>query len=200
MKLKFFALLCTIIFLAVACKEQPTKGGRRFNYTVIKDSLYLTADETKKFDEITESYTRQLRANREKYKDDKDKAKAESEVITQKQDEEIKILLGAEKFEIYQREVAIERKGREKHNLELIKTDLGLDSTQQAKYDMANEAFFKTLRDNHDNYHGKPDVYQQYYTELDVSRKEAFKQLMTPQQYEQYIQLTEKYKIGKFEK
>lgn len=92
-----------------------------------------------------------------------------------------------------------ERKGREQHNMNLIKAELGLDSIQNAKFDLINEAFYTTLIDNHDNYHGKPKVYEQYYKEIDVNRKVAFKELMTDDQYNNYLELVKKYNFGKSE-
>jgi hypothetical protein len=107
--------------------------------------------------------------------------------------------LNDEQYLIYEREIKIEREGREQHNMKLISEALALDSAQRIKFTLANEAFYTTLIDNHDNYHGKPDVYLEYYKELDVSRKAAFKKLMTEDQYSNYLKLADQYNIGKSE-
>lgn len=196
--LTFFVL--ALFVLAMGCKGEQQKGGRkggRINYTLIKDSMKLDATTAEKFDELTESYGKKSKETYESLKEDKAKAEEASKQIMAEMDAEIKKIVDPAQYAIYEREIAIERKGREKHNMELIKTALVLDSTQTSKFDLANEAFYTTLRANHDNYHGKPDVYQKYYEELDVNRKSAFQQLMTPQQYEQYLSLVEKYGIGK---
>ncbi len=196
--LTFFGL--ALFVLAIGCKGEQQKGGRkggRINYALIKDSMKLDATTAAKFDELTESYGKKSKETYESLKEDKAKAEEASKQIMAELDAEIKKIVDPAQYAIYEREIAIERKGREKHNMELIKTELALDSTQASKFDLANEAFYTTLRANHDNYHGKPDVYQKYYEELDVNRKSAFQELMTPQQYEQYLTLVEKYGIGK---
>ena len=81
----------------------------------------------------------------------------------------------------------------------LIRDELALDSAQSAQYDLANEPFYTLLIENHDNYHGKPDVYVQYYAEIDVSRQEAFRRLMTADQYRKYLQLAKEYELGESE-
>lgn len=83
--------------------------------------------------------------------------------------------------------------------MKLIKKELDLDSLQSVKYDAANETFFTVLRDNHDNYHGKLDVYMQYHKEIDVSRRAAFEKMMTEEQFNKYLKLIEEYKVGKIE-
>ena len=76
------------------------------------------------------------------------------------QDAIIKKVLNEAQFIIYTNEIKIERDGREKYNMKIIRLELALDSIQSVQYDLANEAFYTLLIENHDNYHGKPDVYR----------------------------------------
>lgn len=195
----YLLLALALVVTSVGCKEeQKGKGKRgRIDYPFIKSTMNLSEDQSTKFDEVTETYGKMQKEVYEKYKSDKAKSEEEVAKVADQQDAEIKKIVNDDQFANYQREIIIERKGREKHNMELIKNELGLDSLQITKFDLANEAFYTTLRANHDNYHGKPDVYQKYYTELDVSRKAAFEQFMSPAQYNNYLQLVEKYNIGK---
>lgn len=188
--------LCSMALLWVAC------GGpkeERFNYTLIKSKLDLTTEQVQSFDEITSSHLKRARAI---YEGDGDKATKRQKIneVWIEQDQKIKTLINnKEQYAIYIQEMNIERKGREQHNMSLIKKELALDSLQTVQYDLANEAFYKTLIDNHDNYHGKPDVYKKYYAELNKSRIAAFEQLMRPEQYQEYLKLAEKYQLEKSE-
>lgn len=184
------------LIVLVGCNEEE-KG--RFNYPFIKSKIDLSEEQTEKFDEITKEYTSMAKKAWIDSNGDEDAADKAQKIIFAEQDAEIKKVLNDKQYSTYFKEVNIERKGREEHALELIKNDLKLDSTQTVKYDLVNETFFTTLRNNHDNYHGKPDVYLQYYKEIDVSRKKAFKVLMTEEQYTTYLKLVEKYNIGKSE-
>lgn len=195
---RFSAVLLSTMILLAACHSQPK--GERFNYTLIKSKLTLTEEQTSKFDDITANY---LKKARETFEHGEGKSK---EVIRKtvkdifvEQDSLIKVLIGDDQYTIYAAEIKIEREGREKYNMTLIRDELALDSAQMTQYNIANEAFYTLLINNHDNYHGKPDVYKQYYAEIDVSRQKALKKLMTTDQYDTYLGLFEKYKIGKSE-
>lgn len=188
-----FLLLVILVF---ACSEAKRE---RFNYTLIKSMLELTDDQTKKFDQVTGNYTQVGKDTYEKYHEDKEQLRRELQKVGDSQDAEMRKILNDTQYAIYEREIKIERSGREQHNMKLIKESLSLDSMQRVKFDLANEAFYKTLIDNHDNYHGKPDVYRQYYKQLDVSRKEAFRGFMTDDQYNTYEQLADQHNIGKSE-
>lgn len=185
-----------VILLVASCGGHKRE---RFNYTLIKSKLDLTEEQTAQFDKITSSYTKKARKAYESNRANREEAKKAVSAVFADQDQKVKTLLDERQFEIYQTEINIEREGREKHNMTLIRDALALDSTQVAQYNLANEAFYTLLIENHDNYHGKPDVYLQYYEEIDVSRQDAFKNLMTEAQYQQYLSLKEKYKIGKSE-
>jgi hypothetical protein len=194
MKTKLF-----IIFglgLLISCSEQKKE---RFNYALIKSMMTITSEQTKKFDAITATHTKLGRETYEKFHENKEQLAQELQKVGMQQDAEIKSILNEEQYLIYEREIKIEREGREKYNMKLISEALALDSGQHIKFDLTNEAFYTTLIDNHDNYHGKPDVYLEYYKELDSSRKAAFEKLMTAEQYSKYLKLAEQYGIGKSE-
>ncbi|WP_044240872.1 hypothetical protein [Flexithrix dorotheae] len=194
MKTYLFIILLACIF--VGCNQQKNE---RFNYTLIKSMIDVTPDQVEKFDAITSRYTTLGRETYDKFHHDKEKLAKELEKVAKNQDAEMQSLLSEAQYVIYEREIKIERKGREQHNMNLIKNALEMDSTQQVQFDRANEAFYTTLIDNHDNYHGKPDVYLEYYKELDVSRRAAFEEFMNSDQYNLYLKLVDEYKIGKSE-
>jgi hypothetical protein len=188
-------LIIAVLVLLASCGPKR----ERFNYTLIKSKLDLTSEQTTKFDGITKEYLSKARAAYEGNQGDKAAAKEAVAKVFAEQDALIKEVLNDSQFDIYMTEIKIEREGREQHNMKQIKAALVLDSLQSVQFDLANEAFYTTLIDNHDNYHGKPDVYKQYYAELDVSRKEAFAKLMSDVQYNKYLKLAEEYKIGQSE-
>ncbi len=171
----------------------------RFNYTLIKSKMELTSEQASQFDNITQTYSKKARAAYEGNSGNKEAAMKAVNTVFQEQDAKIKEILDADNYKIYASEIKIEREGREKYNMKLIKQELNLDSAQNAQFDLTNEAFYTTLIDNHDNYHGKPDVYLQYYAEIDVNRRDAFKKFMSDTQYQKYLSLVEKYGIGKSE-
>lgn len=188
-----------ILAFAITALVSCAKEGRgRFNYPMIKAKIQLSDEHTRLFDEITKEYTAKAKQawidN-----DDKTVARSAQKVIFAEQDAKIKEILNNDQYAIYFEEVNIERTGREKHNMKLIKSELQLDSLQTAKYDLANETFFTILSDNHDNYHGKPAVYEEYFKELDISRKQAFEKILTEEKYKKYLGLAEKYQLGKME-
>jgi hypothetical protein len=192
-------LLVLIVAIATlySCTEEKKRRGR-IDYPLIKEKVGITGALEEQFDKITDEYAdkgRQL--FEENKKNNKETTKEERELIAQEQDGKIKSILTDEQYAIYAEEVKIERTGREKYNIGLIKEGLALDSTQSVVYDQTNAAFYKTLRDNHDSYHGKPDVYKQFYAELDINRKEALKNILSESQFQQYLELVEKYQIGK---
>ncbi|AFM06128.1 hypothetical protein Fleli_3822 [Bernardetia litoralis DSM 6794] len=196
MKLINKILILAILTIFVSCSKKENRG--RFNYPMIKSKISLTEEQASNFDEITKEYTQQAK---QAWIDNADKtiARSTQKIIFAEQDAKIKEILNNEQYEIYFKEVNIERTGREKHNMTLIKEALQLDSLQAIKYDLVNTAFFTTLSDNHDNYHGKPEVYKTYFKEIDVSRKEALKKILTNEQYNNYLKLAEKYQLGKIE-
>lgn len=175
------------------------KSGGPINFDMIKTQLNLDEEQSKKIDANTENFMISMKENYYQNSGNKEKLTATRIQLSDELDNKLKQILSKQQFEIYQTEIAIERKGREAHNMELIKQELNLDSTQRIEYDQANAIFKKTLIDNHDNYHGKPDVYQQYYHELDKSRVAVFKKIMTKEQYTKYLQLADKYNLGKSE-
>jgi hypothetical protein len=195
MKTKLFTILGFCLLL-ISCSEQKKE---RFNYTLIKSMMNVTSEQAEKFDAVTATYTKLGKETYEKFHTNKEQLAQELQKVGMQQDAEIKSILNDEQYLIYEREIKIEREGREQHNMKLISEALALDSAQRIKFTLANEAFYTTLIDNHDNYHGKPDVYLEYYKELDVSRKAAFKKLMTEDQYSNYLKLADQYNIGKSE-
>lgn len=193
--------VCFLLLISILAACGSHEGGGRYNYALIKSKLTLTKDQVDKFDEITREYTSKAKSTWESLSaGDPEAAKTAVKAVYDEQDVKIKELLNNDpQYTIYATEIKIEREGREEYNMKLIKEALILDSLQTVQFELANEAFYKTLYDNHDNYHGKPDVYLQYYAELDGSRKEAFKKLLSEEQYKKYLQLADKYKLGKSE-
>ena len=195
--MKYFYILIIIIFtgLTSGCKK---KDGR-FNYELIKSKLDINSKQEKVFDELTTKFTTQAKDAWLNGNGDMEAVKKAQKLIFATQDAEIKKLLSEEQFAIYFNEIKIEREGREKYNMNLIKNELKLDSAQVVKYDLANEAFFKTLYDNHDNYHGKPAVFKEYHKEINKSRKDVFNKLMTKEQFKLYETLYKQYGVGESE-
>ncbi len=197
MHLKKLTYLLAICFLTLACSSKKHKGP--FNYELIKSKLQLTPSETERFNEIIEEYTKKLIANFRTSGKTRSEKMAQAKELSSQQDSLIKLLLSKEKFAIYKTEIGIERKGRDRHNMDLIKDQLGLDSLQTKKFEAANKAFYTTLVENHDYYHGKPDVYLQYYKEIDVNRQNLFEKILNKEQLETYNKLKSEYKIGQSE-
>jgi len=197
MKLIRKILIIAILTIVVSCSKKESKG--RFNYPMIKSKIALTKEQTTKFDKITTEYTEKAKQAWLDANGNKEAALAAQKLVFAEQDAKIKAFISDKQYETYFTEVNIERGGRESYNMKLIKAELGLDSLQSVKYDAANETFFTVLRDNHDNYHGKLDVYMQYHKEIDVSRRAAFKKMMTEEQFNKYLKLIEEYKVGKIE-
>ena len=186
-----------MLLVAIACSSQEQGGP--FDYPLVKSKLKLSAQQGQQFDEITAAYMKKLKAVFENPEGGRNEKMTKAKEVSALQDKEIQSILSPEQFEVYQIEMKIEREGREKHNMGLIRNELALDSTQTVKFNMANQAFYTTLIDNHDYYHGKPDVYLQYYKEIDLSRQKVFKEIMTEEQYTLYKSLEKTYHIGKSE-
>jgi len=197
MKIISKIVIIAILTIVVSCNKEESKG--RFNYPMIKSKIALTKEQTTKFDKITTKYTEKAKQAWIDANGNKEAALAAQKIVFAEQDAKIKAFLEDKQYETYFTEVNIERGGREKYNMSLIKKELDLDSLQSVKYDAANETFFTVLRDNHDNYHGKLDVYMQYHKEIDVSRRAAFEKMMTEEQFNKYLKLIEEYKVGKIE-
>lgn len=193
-------LFIAFSILIMACGGEKKQRGR-IDYDLIKEKAGITGELSKEFDKITADFGKQMSELHDKNKaNNVQTTDEERAAITQSQDEKIKKILSAEQYAIYDEEIKIERSGREKHNISLIREALEMDSTQTAGYDQAQAVFYKTLRDNHDSYHGKPEVYQQFYTELDESRKAALKALLSEEQFNKYLQLADQYNLGKKKK
>jgi uncharacterized protein YnzC (UPF0291/DUF896 family) len=191
--IKILSLLALIILVACGPKRE------RFNYTMIKSKMDLTEEQTKEFDKLTAQYLKKARKTIESNLGNKEATRKAIKTVFAEQDEKIKAVLNEEQFAIYAHEIHIEREGREKYNSIIIRDELGLDSLQQTKYNQANEAFYTTLYDAHDNYHGKPAVYRLYYKEIDKSRREAFQAFMSADQYSKFEQLAIEYELGQSE-
>ena len=194
--IKTIGRILYVILLLSACISPQQE---RFNYTLIKSKLDMTENQVTQFDRITTSHSKKAREAYESNRGNREEVRKAVMAVFKEQDRQIHALLDEDQFAIYAKEIKIEREGREKHNMILVRDKLGLDSAQIVKYDLANEAFYTLLIDNHDNYHGKPDVYRQYYAEIDVNRQEAFRKLMTEDQYDKYLELAEEYKLGESE-
>lgn len=195
--MKKYTLFPLLVLLLFACGKEKSKS--RFNYTLIKEKINIQDDQVEQFDQITEEYAVLGYKTYNENKDDRTVLMEKLKVLGNEQDAEIKKILTEKQYLIYKEEIEIERSGREKHNVKLIKAELNLDSTQALQYDQANAVFYKSLVDNHDNYHGKPDVYRQYYDELDKSRRAALQDVLTEEQFQEYLTLVEKYNVGKSE-
>ena len=187
-----------IIFFSLSLFACTKKEGR-FNYTLVKSKLSLTDKQINKFDAITDSYMQKAHANFEENRNNREKALNNLEQIYIDQDNEIKNILDDTQFDLYLTEMKIEREGREKYNMRQIKNMLDLDSTQAVQFDITNEAFYTELINQHDNYHGQPDVYIKYYNELNMSREDMFKKIFSEKQFNRYKQLYNEYNIGKSE-
>lgn len=187
----------TILLEGPFIKGTVTDPAGKFEITGMKAGTYTLKISGVGHETIHRTIT--LASSHESNSANREAARKAVGAVFSEQDAEIRKILDEGQFEIYAAEIKIEREGREKHHMKLIKEALALDSAQRAGFELANEAFYTTLFDNHDNYHGKPDVYKQYYKELDVSRKEAFSRLMSEDQYQTYLKLADEYKIGQSE-
>lgn len=195
--MKKFILIIAVALFITSCGEEKKGGRGRINYDLIKEKAGITGATAQDFDKITADFGEQMRELNEKNKANNVKMTDEERAaFFAQQDEKIKGILTAEQFVTYETEIKIERKGREQHNIALIKEELALDSAQAEIYDKTQAVFYKAMRDNHDYYHGKPDVRQQFYNELDVSRKAVLKEQLTEEKYNKYLELAAKYKLG----
>jgi hypothetical protein len=195
--MKKFILIIAVALFITSCGEEKKGGRGRINYDLIKEKAGITGATAQEFDKITADFGEQMRELNEKNKANNVKMTDEERAaFFAQQDEKIKGILTAEQYATYEAEIKIERKGREQHNIALIKEELALDSAQAEMYDKAQAVFYKAMRDNHDYYHGKPDVRQQFYNELDVSRKAVLKEQLTEEKYNKYLELAAKYKLG----
>ncbi|SEC24140.1 hypothetical protein SAMN04489761_2463 [Tenacibaculum sp. MAR_2009_124] len=197
MNLKKLTYLLAISLLILSCSSKKHEGP--FNYNLIKNKLNLTLSEIEEFDKIIGEYNGKLVANFQTSGRSKSEKMKNAKEISSIQDSLIKLLLSKEKYSIYKTEIDIERKGRDQHNMNLIKAQLSLDSLQTKKFEAANKAFYTTLIGNHDYYHGKPDVYLQYYKEIDANRQNLFEKMLTKEQLNTYNKLKSEYKIGQNE-
>lgn len=188
--------MLTISMSFVACHDEAKSP---YNYELIKSKLELKNTQIEPFNETISKYSIQLKSVFEETNGNKDQKLEKAKELSSKQDLAIKKILSDEQYIIYLEEITIERKGREIHNMELILKKLHLDSTQSSQFAIANDAFYTTLRNQHDYYHGKPDVYLQYYKKIDQSRQEVFQQIMNKDQYTLYQSLEKEYNIGKSE-
>lgn len=187
-----------IIIIFTSCNKKESRG--RFNYPFIKSKISLTDEQLPAFNKITKEYTSKAK---QAWIDNngnvnRSAAKAAQKIIFAEQDAKIKAVLDENQYTIYFKEVNIERKGREKHHMNIIKEALNLDSLQNIEYDIENKAFFKTLRDSSAIYHGKAKLFEEYHAKFNVNRKNAFKKMMSEKQFKKYLELVDKYRIGKF--
>lgn len=195
--MKKFILIIAVALFITSCGEEKKGGRGRINYDMIKEKAGITGATAEAFDKVTADFGKQMRELSEQHKANNTKMSEEERAqFFAQQDEKIKGILTPEQYAIYETEIKIERKGREQHNIALIKEELALDSVQAEMYDKTQAVFYKTLRDNHDSYHGKPDVYKQFYQELDGSRRAALKEFLTQEQYKKYEELAAQYKLG----
>lgn len=195
-EIKFFGFVLMTLLL-VSCGKEKSRGP--FNYELVKSQLDLNGNQQEKFDAIEEEHTSRIKEIFSQDEGNKEEKLVLAKKVSTEQDQAMKSILTNEQFQIYVREIGIEREGREKHNMKLILSELQLDSVQKVQYNTANTAFYTTLVNNHDYYHGKPDVYLQYYKEIDVSRQRVFESIMTDNQYQLYQKLEKQYKIGQNE-
>ena len=176
----------------VSCSGENKKRGIDFNE--FKSEVTLTADQEKRFDEITTKYQKQQEQNFEAAKAqggemDRVALGIKSEALREEQAKEMSGVLDAGQMQQFNKFVDERARKRPRYDnalLARIKTEAALTEDEFAVVNAANDAFEKAFNDAHDVYHGNNDLAKQYWGKFDAQRKAAIKKGLTPEHYTAY--------------
>lgn len=175
-----------------SCSGENKKRGIDFNE--FKSEVTLTADQEKRFDEITTKYQKQQEQNFEAAKAqggemDRVALGIKSEALREEQAKEMSGVLDAGQMQQFNKFVDERARKRPRYDnalLARIKTEAALTEDEFAVVNAANDAFEKAFNDAHDVYHGNNDLAKQYWGKFDAQRKAAIKKALTPEHYTVY--------------
>lgn len=179
----------SLAFILFSCSGENKKRG--IDFSKFKSEVTLTAEQNKKFDEITTKYQKQAEQNYEAAKaqgGDVDRVALgiKNEALREEQAKEMATVLDAAQMVKFNQFVDEHARKRPRYNnalLEKIKTEAQLTDEEFAVVNAANDAFEKAFNDAHDVYHGNNDLAKQYWDKFDVQRKEAIKKALSPEHY-----------------
>lgn len=189
----FFAVAFSVMI--ISCSKEGKKRG--VDYAKFKSEVKMTAEQEKKYDEITTKYQKIATQNFEAAKAqggkmDRVALSIKNEELRAKQSEEMATVLDAPQMEKFNQFVDANSRKRPRYNNELlakIKTELALSDDQFAMLNAANDAFEKSFNDAHDIYHGNNDLAKEYWAKYDMQRKELLKGVFTPEQNAKFLDL-----------
>lgn len=191
--LKNLVMFSLLMFAAASCSEDKKKG-REIDFSVLKTDLKLDEAKEKQFDEITARYKKIQKENFEAAKAqganmDRVALSIKSEELREQQRLEIEKVLTPEQMIKFNEFIEKNSRKRPRYDnalLEKIKTEAILTDDQFAVLNASNDAFEKSFNDAHDIYHGNNDLAKEYWTKFDTQRKEAVKQILSPEQYTKF--------------
>lgn len=179
----------SLAFILFSCSGENKKRG--IDFSKFKSEVTLTAEQNKKFDEITTKYQKQAEQNYEAAKAqggevDRVALGIKNEALREEQAKEMTTVLDAAQMVKFNQFVDEHARKRPRYNnalLEKIKTEAQLTDEEFAVVNAANDAFEKAFNDAHDVYHGNNDLAKQYWDKFDAQRKEAIKKALSPEHY-----------------
>lgn len=179
----------SLAFILFSCSGENKKRG--IDFSKFKSEVTLTAEQNKKFDEITTKYQKQAEQNYEAAKAqggevDRVALGIKNEALREEQAKEMTTVLDAAQMVKFNQFVDEHARKRPRYNnalLEKIKTEAQLTDEEFAVVNAANDAFEKAFNDAHDVYHGNNDLAKQYWDKFDAQRKEVIKKALSPEHY-----------------
>lgn len=175
--------------LVVSCSGGNKKRG--IDFSKFKSEVKLSADQEKKFDEITTKFQKQSEQNFEAAKAqggeiDRVALGIKNEALRDEQAKEMSSVLDADQMVKFNKFVDENARKRPRYNnalLDKIKTEAQLTDQEFAVVNAANDAFEKAFNDAHNVYHGNNDLAKQYWEKFDAQRKAAIKKALSPEHY-----------------
>ncbi len=187
--LKKIMVSLALALLVISCSGDNKRRG--IDFSKFKSEVKLTADQEKKFDEITTKFQKQSEQNFEAAKAqggemDRVALGIKNEALRDEQAKEMSSVLDADQMVKFNKFVDEHARKRPRYNnalLEKIKTEAQLTDEEFAVVNAANDAFEKAFNDAHDVYHGNNDLAKQYWEKFDAQRKAAIKKALSPEHY-----------------
>lgn len=191
---KLSAIFILSVLFAACGKVGPQSGP---DYSKVKPALNLDKKQEKQFDKITAEFN-EMRLKvvadaRSGGKMNREALIAEIKKVFALQAEALKPVLNDEQFAYYSAWLEKQLPGSVGWSKELvaqIKSELALNEEKAKMVDAVNEAFIEAYVGAHDNYHGNNEAAKKYWTEFNNNRNEAVKQMLTEEQYAQYLEIT----------
>lgn len=169
------------------------------DYDKIKSELQLDADKEQQFDAITDKYTEKRKAYFSEAKSsgkmNRLKMIAQLASLVEAQNEEMADVLSAsqlEKFKAFVDKAMPKNPNYSDALLAEMQSELKMNPEQDKLFSAINNAFVKAYLDAHDKYHGDNEAAKEYWTQFDNERKTAMKKVLSEEQYEAYLKLSEK--------